>query len=143
MRKALKRRPSAAMVVAIVALVAALAGTAVAGGGFLTKKKFNKFKGSAVTRLTYVNNTVSVPRSTGGIDYTRVSADCPAGLHPVGGGVSLSPNDSSLWWGDGYLTATGYAAHVYNGLAATGPTAQATVTVSCVVANASGTPAAS
>ena len=36
------RRPNAAMIVAIVALIAALAGTAVAGGGFLTKKSFNK-----------------------------------------------------------------------------------------------------
>ena len=142
MRNVLKRRPSAAMIIAIIALVAALAGTAVAGGGFLTKKKFNKFRSTAVTGLTYVNNTVAVPRSTGGIDYTKVSASCPTGLHPVGGGVSLSPNDSSLWWGDGYLTATGYAAHVYDGLAA-GSTAQATVTVACVAGNASGAPAAS
>src|SRR6478735_9310536 len=85
MKKLLGRRPSAAMIVAIVALVAALAGTAVAGGGFLTKKKFNKFKSNAVQGLTYVNNTVSVPPSGGPIDYTKVSANCPAGLHAVGG----------------------------------------------------------
>jgi hypothetical protein len=42
MRKVLRRRPSAAIIVAIVALIAALAGTAVAGGGFLPKSKFTK-----------------------------------------------------------------------------------------------------
>jgi hypothetical protein len=44
MRKLIRRRPSPAMIIAIVALVAALAGTAVAGGGFLKKAKFTKFK---------------------------------------------------------------------------------------------------
>jgi hypothetical protein len=142
MKKILSRRPSPAVIIAIIALVVALTGTAVAGGGFLTKKKFNKFKSQAVQRLSYVNSTVSVPQSTGSIDYTKVSASCPGGLHPVGGGVSLSPNDSSFWWGDGYLTATGYAAHVFNGLAGT-VNATATVTVACVAGNASGAPAAS
>jgi hypothetical protein len=142
MKKILSRRPSSAVIIAIIALVVALTGTAVAGGGFLTKKKFNKFKSHAVQSLTYVNSSVSVPQSIGSVDYTKVSASCPAGLHPVGGGVSLSPNDSSLWWGDGYLTATGYAAHVFNGL--TSPaTATATVTVACVAGSASGAPVAS
>ena len=141
MKKVLRRRPSAAMIIAIVALVAALGGTAVAGGGFLTKKKFNKFKSNAVQGLTYVNNTVSVPPSSGPVDYTKVSANCPPGLHPVGGGVKLSPENSSFWWGSGYLTTTGYAATVYNGLSG-GATGQATVTVACVAGNATGSPPA-
>jgi hypothetical protein len=142
MKQILSRKPSPAMIIAIIALVVALAGTAVAGGGFLTKKKFNKFKSHAVQSLTYVNNTTSVPESTGSIDYTKVSASCPGGMHPIGGGVSLNPNNSSLWWGDGYLTATGYAAHVFNGLTGGGG-ATATVTVACVAGSAGGAPAAS
>jgi hypothetical protein len=125
------------MIIAIIALVAAIGGTAVAGGGFLPQKKFNKFKSTALTRLTYVNNTVSVPPASGS-SYQSVSASCPAGYHAVGGGVKLTPSDSSFWWGDGYLTTSGYAADVFNGLTATG---QAVVTVSCVAAKATGSPA--
>jgi len=139
MKKLVRRCPSPAMIIAIVALVVALGGTAIAGGGFLTKKKFNKFRSNAVQGLTYASNTVSVPRSTGDIDYTKVSASCPAGLHPLGGGVDLDPNDSGYWVGDGYLTATGYAAHVFNGLTVS---ASATVTVACAAGNATGGPTA-
>jgi hypothetical protein len=123
------------MIIAIVALVAALGGTAIAGGGFLTKKKFNKFKSNAVQRLTYVNNSVTVPDST---ELVTVSASCPSGFHPVGGGVKLTPSDSSLWWDDGYLTASGFASKINN---TTGNPGTALVTVACVAANATGSPA--
>jgi hypothetical protein len=139
MKKVLNRRPSAAMVIAIVALVAAMAGSAVAGSKFLPSKKFKKFKKTAVTRLTYVNNTQTVGQSdVSGTDSKLVSANCPAGLHPVGGGVKLSPTSDDLWWDDGYLTATGYASKVFN---YTTSDRTAVVTVACVAANASGTPA--
>jgi len=134
MKKLLRRRPSAAMVLAIVALVAALAGTAVAGGGFLTKKKFNKFKSNAVQRLTYVNKNVDVAPNT---NYTVVSVDCPSGLHPVGGGARIDHADDSLWWGDGNLTPTGYAAAIHNGLAGN---TTVVVTVACAAGNATGSP---
>jgi hypothetical protein len=127
------------MIVAIVALVAALAGTAVAGGGFLTKKKFNKFKSTAVTRLTYVTASASIPSSTGApANYEKVSANCPAGQHPVGGGAK-GPDDDSVWWGSGFLTATGYTAYYYNGSSSN---QQVTVTVACVSAAANGSPPA-
>jgi hypothetical protein len=137
MRKLFRRRSSAALIVAIVALVAAIGGTAVAGGGFLQQKKFNKFKSTALTRLTYVNNTVSIP-TNGGSTYQHISANCPSGYHAVGGGVKLTPGDTAFWVGDGYLTTSGYAADVFNGTANAG---QAVVTVSCVAANATGSPA--
>ena len=127
------------MIIAIVALVAALAGTAVAGGGFLTKSKFNKFKSNALQRLTYVNNTQTVTPSASGTDGKRVSADCPSGFHPVGGGVKLSPTNQDLWWEDGYLTPTGYAAHVFN-FQSGSSNGTALVTVSCVAARATGSP---
>lgn len=121
------------MVVAMVALVAALAGTAVAGGGFLTKKKYNK---TAIQRLTYVNATQNVPVGTGN-DFTTVSANCPSGQFPVGGGVKLN-GDQNTWWDDGYLTATGYASRVANNAV---QTRQAVVTVACVSAKVSTSPA--
>ncbi len=130
------RRPNPGMIVAIIALIAALAGTAVAGGGFLTKKSFNK---NAVQRLTYVNNTQTVA-PTAADTFATVSASCPKGLRPVGGGVKLSPDDHDLWWDDGYLTPTGYAAEIANN---TAPAVNGTavVTVACVKAKAKGSPA--
>jgi hypothetical protein len=136
MKRLFSRRPSAAMIVAMVALVAALAGTAIAGGPFLKKSKFKKFKSTAVTRLTYVNTTSNVPVGSGN-DFTTVSANCPAGYHPVGGGVKLLSPDQNFWWDDGYLTPSGYASKIANN---SGTTRQALVTVACVAANATGAP---
>jgi hypothetical protein len=138
MKRFIRTRPRPGTIIAIVALVVALSGTAVAAGGFLPKTKFTKFKSNAVQRLTYVNSTQSVPVAAGN-EYTTVSANCPAGLHPVGGGVALSPSNQSIWWGDGYLTASGYTAHVANNSAAA---ATAVTTVSCVAGRATGSPAA-
>lgn len=136
MRKVLRRRPSPAMIVAIVALVAAMAGSAVAGSKFLPSKKFKKFKSTAVTRLTYVNTTQTVPVGSGS-DFTTVSANCPSGFHPVGGGVKLTPSNQNFWWDDGYLTPTGYASKIANNSA---ESRTALVTVVCVAANATGAP---
>ena len=137
MRRFISRRPSPAMIIAVVALIAALGGTAIAGGGFLPKSKFSKFKkNTAVKSLTYVNNTVTVPNNN--TDFTTVSATCPTGFNPVGGGVKLTPPDGSFWWDDGYLTATGYAAKINND---SGTERTALITVACVAARANGTPA--
>jgi hypothetical protein len=136
MRKLVRRRPSPAMIIAIVALIAAMAGSAVAGSKFLPSKKFKNFKSTAVTRLTYFNTTENVPVGSGN-DFTTVSASCPTGFHPVGGGVKLLSPDQSFWWDDGYLTPTGYAAKIANDTAIT---RQAQVTVACVAANATGAP---
>jgi hypothetical protein len=146
--KVLPRRPSPAMIIAILALVAALAGTAIAGsGGFVTKKKFNKFKkqavtkqqfGTALTGLTYVNTTTNVPAQTFDVS---VSASCPAGTHTTGGGIKL-PNpgtsgDDNEFIQDSYPTTTGWAGHVanYDTNAAT-----ATTTAICASGSASGSP---
>lgn len=137
-RRVLARRPSPAMLVAIVALVAAMAGTAVAGGGFLAK---TKKKSTVLQRLTYVNETQSVGLSDTNTDTDpkTVSASCPAGYHPVGGGVKLTtPAGGShryLWWSDGYLTETGFTSRVFN---ETGSSATALVSVACVAGKAKG-----
>jgi hypothetical protein len=136
----IRRRPSAATILAIVALVAALTGSAVAGSKFLPSKKFKKLKRTAVTRLTYVNATHTVTPTSGdpGDEFRTVSASCPAGFHPVGGSVKLSPSDQGLWWDDGYLTATGYSSKIANN---TPDNRTAVVTVACVAGNATGAPA--
>jgi hypothetical protein len=140
MKRFIRRRPRPATIIAIVALIVALAGTAVAAGPFLPKSKFANFKGNALKGLTYVSNTESVPVGTGATDFTRVSANCPSGLTPVGGGVKLSPNNVNLRWDDGYLTTTGYASHVHNETASSGT---AVVTVACVRTKTTGAPPSS
>jgi hypothetical protein len=113
MKKVLRRRPSGAMVVAIVALVLALGGTAVAakqlGLGSLSNGAKNKTVG--VGKITYVTNTVSA-----GSAEQSVSANCPSGLHAIGGGIKLSePNvtGNSSWVEDSYPTVVGWAGHVF------------------------------
>jgi hypothetical protein len=143
MKKALRRRPSAAMIVAIVALIAALAGTAVAGGGFITKKKFNNRLTAAINTtvrgpLTYSSVTATVPVS-GSSAGTDLSAPCPPGTSPTGGGIKLS-NDSVEFVNDSHPTVLGWAGTVFNG----GSTSHsATVTAICAVATTAGSRPAS
>jgi hypothetical protein len=113
MKKVLRRRPSAAMVVAIIALVAALGGTAVAakklGLGSLSDGAKNKTVG--VGKITYVSNTVQAVQSE-----QTVTVNCPSGLRAIGGGVKLSnPNvtGDSSWVEDSYPTVSGWAGHVF------------------------------
>jgi hypothetical protein len=114
MKRVLKRRPSPAMIVSIVALVVALSGTAVAasklGLGALSNGAKNKTVG--VGKLTYVSNTVQAVQPD-----QSVSVSCPSGLHVIGGGIKLShPNvDSSdvSWVTDSYPTVAGWAGHVF------------------------------
>jgi hypothetical protein len=113
MKKILRRRPSGAMVVAIIALVLALGGTAVAakklGLGSLSDGAKNKTVG--VGKITYVTNTVQA-----GNAEQSVSVNCPSGLHAIGGGIKLSePNvtGNSSWVEDSYPTVAGWAGHVF------------------------------
>jgi hypothetical protein len=136
------RRPSAPMIFAIVALVIALGGTAVAGGGFLTKKKFNKFKATAITApVSYVVADKSIPANT----YTSAAtATCPAGTKVVGGGIKI-PNPAGGTGGsfldDSYPTQTGWAGHVANGTAAA--VTSTTIAICAIVPSTAGSPPAS
>ena len=155
MRKLIKRRPKAAMIVAIIALVAALGGTAIAGGGLVTTTKFKKFKQNTNTQLsqtvkgpiTYVNatqsvNTTTAPATANGITIT---AACPAGQHAVGGGAkSSTPSaQSGLFVENSYPSATGWTATVFAGFGpAPGTAENITVTAVCEGGNSSGAPPA-
>jgi hypothetical protein len=147
MKRFLSRRPSPAIIIAIVALVAALAGTAVAGSGFLTTTKFKKFKQNVAVKgpITYANQTQSVntfgaPASSNGVTIT---AACPAGQHAVGGGAkSSTPSaQSGLFVENSYPSASGWTATLFAGVNATTPES-ITVTAVCVSGNSSGTPPA-
>jgi hypothetical protein len=128
MKRLILRRPSPAMIVAIIALVAALGGTAVAGG-FLSKKAF---RNQAIRGpLVYVSAMPTVPNTGpgGGGPGQSVSVDCPHGTNVVGGGIKLS-QEANLLVNDDYPTATGWAGTVYNS-ALDGQPRTVTVTAIC------------
>jgi hypothetical protein len=110
MKKVLRRRPSPAAIIAIIALVLALAGTAVAGSGFLTTKKFKK---QAVRGpVTYATSTVALPNTTFGGSGFDLATACPAGTHVFGGGIKVS-SDSDAFVNDSHPTTAGWAGTVF------------------------------
>jgi len=131
MKRLIALRPTPAMIVAVIAVILALGGSAYAGH-FLTAKKFRKqaIRGP----LTYVSNTISVPNTgpAGGGPGQTVSADCPGGTHVVGGGIKLS-QEANLLVNDDYPTLTGWAGTIYNSALDNQPRA-VTVTAICAVA---------
>ena len=116
------RRPSAPMIIAIVALVAALGGTAIAGGSFLPKTKFVKFKQNTNAKFQKtltgpINYVVQEKAVAGNVTTpTTITANCPTGQHPTGGGVKVEDLTATLYDQvvDQYMTAQGYVAHVIN-----------------------------
>lgn len=146
MRKVLRRRPTPAMIIAVIALVAALAGTAVAGGSFLPKSKFSNFKKNTAVKgpVTYVNQTQSVntTTSTSGAGQ-NITATCPGGYVPIGGGAKTneSSTTSTLFTVNSYPSATGWTALVFAGTGPPTPTSESvTVTAICAKTTTSGTP---
>jgi hypothetical protein len=138
MKRLFARRPSPAMIIAIVALIAALAGTAIAAGPFLPKRKFTNFKQNTAVKgpVTYVNQTQTVDAPFAGAGV-NVTASCPSGSVPVSGGAKTNTNSatSNFFVLNSYPTATGWTALVYSG-----PTPESvTVTAVCTRARTSGT----
>jgi hypothetical protein len=132
------------MIIAIVALIAALSGTAVAAG-FLPKTKFVNFKKNVAVKgpITYVNQTQSVNTTSGSPSYVNITATCPSGFFPVGGGAksSTSSQDSNFFAENSYPSATGWTALVSAGFGPPPGTAEnVTVTAICAKGKTSGTP---
>jgi hypothetical protein len=126
MKKVVRRRPSAAMIVAMVALVVALGGTAVAAKklGLGAFKNGTKNKTVGVGKLTYVTATATDPAG-GGSSATSVA--CPSGLRVIGGGIKGSHPDEDFIF-DSYPTTSGWAGRVQD----FGPTASTfTITAIC------------
>jgi hypothetical protein len=115
MRNVLRRRPSAAMIIAVIALVAALAGTAVAAGtiklGALTDGAKNKTVG--VGKLTYVTGPTE-SGLPGGVEREAI-ATCPSGLVAIGGGVARVTGNPVVR--SSHPTPTGWRARVNLGAA--------------------------
>jgi hypothetical protein len=117
MRKLVRRRPSPAMIIAVIALVLALTGGAFAAAkqiklGRLTDGAKNKTVG--VGKLTYVTTTTPIPPGTPDEVLVPVSATCPGGLKPIGGGIKRGANVVQFSIADSYPTATGWAGTVEN-----------------------------
>ena len=140
MKRFRPRRPSAAIVIAVIALIAAIGGTAVAGGPpFLPKAKFQKYKKNTnATLATTVKgplNYVTVNFTNPAGQLTDVAASCPAGTAPTGGGIKVE-NDATQSVTDSHPTTAGWAGTVKS-TAATSHTGQ--ITAICATASATGT----
>jgi len=126
MRKPLRRGPSAAMIVAVVALILSLTGSAYAGLklglGNLSKGARNATVG--VGPLTYVSVSNSVP-PTGSAGATVVGT-CPPGTFPIGGGIRVL-NDATMIVNDSHPIVGGWGGTVFNG----GSTTPAIVSIAC------------
>jgi hypothetical protein len=112
--------PRPALVVAIVALVLATAGTALAvnqfGVGALREGARQKVVG--VGKLVQVTTTTTVPVTTVQEPTTTVKATCPTApignLQPISGGVKLEVKDPDFAVLDSHAIANGWTATVYN-----------------------------
>jgi hypothetical protein len=146
MRRILKRRPSPAMILAVIALIVALAGTAIAGGGFVTKKKLNnKINTTVRGPVQYSVTTQTIP---GGGTYAAVSAVCPAGTKVIGGGIKIpdpnpTGNNGASFLDDAYPTTVGYTGHVVNANAAATAVKATTIAICATVSTTLGSPPAS
>jgi hypothetical protein len=87
MSRITKRRPSAAMIVALIALVLAAAGTSWAAGinlnAFSHGAKVNTF---GVGPIVYQQSQTFIPAN----EVRTVGATCPSGTRVIGGGVKVS-----------------------------------------------------
>jgi hypothetical protein len=139
MKKFRLRRPSAAMIVAVVALIAAIGGTALAGSPFVTKTKFKKFKQHTNSSLAQTVkgplNYVTANFTNPGGATTDVAAVCPSGTAPTGGGIKVE-NDNDQFVNDSHPTTAGWAGTVIS-TAATSHSVQ--VTAVCATASTAGT----
>jgi hypothetical protein len=132
------RMPSPAMLIAVIALVVALGGTAYAAKklGLSALSNGAKNKTVGVGKLTYVSTTTTIPGGAypAGINKS-VSATCPSGLKVIGGGIKVpepapGPNNDDIFMADSYPTATGWAGRVHNYA-----TQAATATTTAICAN--------
>jgi hypothetical protein len=133
MKNLLWRRPTAAMIVAVGALVLALAGGAVAAGtiglGDFTKKAKDKTVG--VGKLTYATTTVALSEDDP-VGGHVVTATCPTGLKVIGGGIKLADPEQD-YVDDSYPTASGWKGHVFIGGSNPATTRQVTTTAICAL----------
>jgi hypothetical protein len=138
MKQALRRRPSAAMIVAALALIVALGGTAVAAKklGLNSLSRSAKKKTVGVGKLTYATAQQTYTGNPPPEGY-MLTATCPGGTHALGGGAKVAsgyaPNFTFSLIED-YLSTNGFTARFYAG--DTGVSDTVAVTASCGVSQA-------
>lgn len=142
MKNQVKRsRSKPAMIVAVVALVAALTGSAYAGEklglGALTSPAKDKMVG--VGKLTYVTGTAT-PVAANPAVPVKVIATCPPGLRPIGGGVKLSVDDPLMHINATYPTASGWAGTVNNDSVSAGQKTATAFAICAISRSAIGSP---
>jgi len=128
------------MIVAVIALIVALGGTAVAAKklGLSSLSSSAKKKTVGVGKLTYVTtqqtyNTDQPP----GFNGYFLTASCPSGTHALGGGTKLaSPSyaNSSFFLVEDYPSSSGFTSHFYAGSSSQADVVQ--VTAACGVSQA-------
>ena len=130
MSRIIRSRTSPALIVAVVALVAALAGTAIAGPGAsssaITKSKVkkiaNKQAGKQIAALLPIGSaelavintrtqTQTIPPN--GFNGTRITANCQSAERIISGGVRNS-NGSSILVGESFKQGDGWEVLAYN-----------------------------
>jgi hypothetical protein len=138
MKQVLRRRPSATMIVAALALIVALGGSAVAAKklGLNSLSPSAKKKTVGVGKLTYVTAQQTYTGGPPPEGYV-LTATCPGRTHVLGGGAKAAsgyaPNFTfSLI--EGHLSTNGFTARFYAG--DTGVSDTVAVTASCGVSQA-------
>ena len=141
--KRIRKLPTPAMIVAVIALVFALAGTAVGAKKLLGLSAFKdgvKNKTVGVGKLQYVTTTTQVDNTATPANPKVVVATCPGNYEPVGGGIKgpdAATIDQVL---DSYMTSSGWTGHVTTDALPASPSTFTTV-VACVRSRAiTGTP---
>jgi hypothetical protein len=114
MARIIKKRPSPAMILAIIATVLATAGTSYAISGGL-KNTFG------TGPLVYSTNNSFIPAGA----VVSVGVSCPPKLHPVGGGIRLSTGSQAIEGTvDSFPTRNGWRGTVANFTPSGGPSAE-------------------
>jgi len=136
MARIIKRRPSPALIVAIIALVLATAGTAYAVGN-VSLKFFSKgalVQTFGVGPLVYSTNNAFIPAGS----VQAVGVSCPPKLNAIGGGIRLSTGTQAIEGVvDGAPTRNGYRGTVANVSASGVPSSEShTAFVTAVCAKA-------
>jgi hypothetical protein len=114
MQKSRLPRPGPALIVAVVALILAVAGTAFAAGkigvGALSNGAKNKTVG--VGKLTYVGATGTFNTPSLQINSDTLSAQCPSGLRAIGGSAKTSTSSGQSHFAllQDYPTSSGWTA---------------------------------
>jgi hypothetical protein len=141
--KRIRKLPNPAMIVAVVALVFALAGTAVGAKKLLGLGAFRdgvKDKTVGVGKLRYVTTMTQADNTATPANPKVVVATCPANFEAIGGGIKAPDGPTIDQVLDSYMTASGWTGHVTTDALPATPSTFTTV-VACARSRAiTGTP---